>query len=77
LEGSNYQDPYGGQDPYDKSIKLLATTSKDKPIDSRPKEDNNAISTPQSHTNNSSYSPYMTLAPTATAPYKSVAAINS
>lgn len=25
LEGSDCQDPYGGQDPYDESMKLLAT----------------------------------------------------
>jgi hypothetical protein len=77
LEGSNYQDPYSSQDPYDESMKLLATTSEDKPTDGRPKEDSNAISALQSCTNNSSYSPYITPALTATVPHESVAAINS
>jgi hypothetical protein len=44
LEGSNCQDPYGGQDPYNESIKLLATASDDEPIDGGLKEDSDAIS---------------------------------
>jgi hypothetical protein len=46
LEGSNYQDPYGGQYPYDESMKLLATTGDNEPIDSRLKEDSDAINAP-------------------------------
>ena len=48
LEGSDCQDPYGGQDPYDESIKLLATAGDDEPINGRLKEDSNAISALQS-----------------------------
>jgi hypothetical protein len=44
LEGPNYQDYYSSQDPYNKSIKLLATVVVDKPIDSRLKEDSDIIS---------------------------------
>jgi hypothetical protein len=46
LEGSNYQDPYSGQDPYDESIKLLATAGDDEPIDGGLKEDSDAIPSP-------------------------------
>jgi hypothetical protein len=50
LEGSDCQDPYGGQDPYDESMKLLATTGGDKPMDDKLKEgdDINAL---QGHEN--------------------------
>ena len=67
LEGSDCQDPYSGQDPYNKSIKLLATVDDDKPIDGGLKEDSNAISVLQSQENDRSYSPYMTPALTAPA----------
>jgi hypothetical protein len=73
LEGSDYQDPYGGrdpyygQDPYNESIKLLTTTSDDEPIDCGLKEDSDAISTLQSQGSDRSYSPHMTPAPTAPA----------
>jgi hypothetical protein len=83
LEGSDCQDPYGGQDPYNESMKLLATTGDDEPIDGGLKEDSDAISALQSQENDRSHSPHMTPAPTApavpaaTAPQESVAAINS
>ena len=48
LEGSDCQDPFGGRDPYDESIKLLATASDDEPIDGGSKEDSDAISAQQS-----------------------------
>jgi hypothetical protein len=57
LEGADCQDPYGGQDPYDESIKLLATASNDDPIDNRLKEDSDVISALQSHENDRSQSP--------------------
>jgi hypothetical protein len=44
LEGSNYQDPYGGQDPYDEAMKLLATAADDEPMGGGLKEDSDAIS---------------------------------
>jgi hypothetical protein len=47
LEGPNCQDPY------DKSIKLLATAVDNKPIDSRLKEDSNITSLLQSYENRS------------------------
>jgi hypothetical protein len=87
LEGADCQDPYGGQDPYNKSIKLLATAG-DEPIDGGLKEDSDAISALQSHENDGSHSPHMTPAPTApaapavpaasatTAPQESVTAID-
>jgi hypothetical protein len=65
LEGSDCQDPYGGQDPYDESIKLLATAGDDEPIDGGLKEDSDAISALQSQENDRSHSPHMTPAPTA------------
>jgi hypothetical protein len=46
LEGSNYQNPYGGQDPYDESMKLLTTTGDNEPIDSRLKGDSDVINAP-------------------------------
>jgi hypothetical protein len=46
LEGSDYQDPYSSRDPYNESIKLLATTADDEPIDGGLKEDSDAISAP-------------------------------
>ena len=46
LEGSDCQDPYGGQDPYDESMKLLATTGDNEPIDSWLKEDSDVINAP-------------------------------
>jgi hypothetical protein len=67
LEGSDCQDPYGGQDPYNESIKLLATTGDDEPIDGGLKEDSDAISALQSQRNDRSHSPHMTPAPTALA----------
>jgi hypothetical protein len=79
LERADCQDPFGGQDPYDESLKLLATAGDDEPIDSRLKEDSNIISAPQSHEDDRCHSPYMTTAPTvqaATAPKESVTAIN-
>jgi hypothetical protein len=76
LEGSDSQDTYGCQDPYNESMKLLATASEDEPIDSRLKEDSNVISAPQSHENDGSHSPHITPAPAATAPQESVAAID-
>jgi hypothetical protein len=76
LEGADCQDPYGGQDPYDESIKLLATASNDDPIDNRLKEDSDVISALQSHENDGCHSPYITPAPAAPAPQESVAAID-
>jgi hypothetical protein len=67
LEGPNCQDPYGSQDPYDESMKLLATAGDDEPIDSRLKGDSDVISARQSHENDRSQSPHMTPAPTAPA----------
>ena len=54
LEGADCQDPYGGRDPYDESMKLLATVGDDEPIDSGLKEDSDVISALQSHENNRS-----------------------
>lgn len=79
LEGADCQDPYGGQDPYDESMNLLATAGDDEPIDTRLKEDSDVISAPQSHRNDRSHSPYMTpapAAPAAPAPQESIAAID-
>jgi hypothetical protein len=53
LEGPDYQDPYSGQDPYNESMKLLAITVDDEPIDSRLEDDSNVISSLQSHKNRS------------------------
>jgi hypothetical protein len=78
LEGSDIQDPYGGQDPYNETMKLLATAG-DEPIDGGLKEDGDVISAPQSHENDRSHSPRMTPAPAAlaaTEPQESVAAID-
>jgi hypothetical protein len=44
LEGPDCQDPYSSRDPYNESIKLLATAVGDEPIDSRLKEDSDIIS---------------------------------
>jgi hypothetical protein len=83
LEGPDCQDPYGGQDPYDESMKLLATAGDDEPIDGGLKEDSDVISAPQSHENDRSQSPHMTpalaapAAPPAAAPQESVATIDS
>ena len=92
LEGADCQDPYGGRDPYDESMKLLATAGEDEPIDGGLNEDSDAISAPQSQENDRSHSPHMTPAPTApavpaasvtpaapaaTAPQESVTAIGS
>jgi hypothetical protein len=46
------QDPFDGQDPYNRAIKLLATVCSSKlehnnAIDGSPKEDTNFISAPQ------------------------------
>jgi hypothetical protein len=76
LEGTNCQDPYSSQDPYDKSMKLLATAGDDEPIDSGLKEDSDIISAPQSHENDRSHSPYITPTPAAPAPQELVVAIN-
>jgi hypothetical protein len=76
LEGFYSQDPYGGQDPYNESMKLLATAGEDESIDSGLKEDSHVISAPQSHENDGSHSPHITTAPAATAPQESVAAID-
>jgi hypothetical protein len=48
----DYQDPFNGQDPYDRVIKLLAAVCDSKlehndSIDGGPKEDTNFMSTPQ------------------------------
>jgi hypothetical protein len=67
LEGANCQDPYGSQNPYSESIKLLVTAGEDKPIDGELKEDSDAISALQSQGNDRSHSPHMTPAPTALA----------
>jgi hypothetical protein len=78
LEGSDCQDPYGGQDPFDESMKLLATAG-DEPIDGGLKEDGDVISAPQSHENDRCHSPRMTpapAAPAATTPQESGAAID-
>jgi hypothetical protein len=66
LEGPNYQDLYSSQDPYDESIKLLATAGDDEPIDGGLKEDSNVIGALQSYENDRSQSPYIT--PTLAAP---------
>ena len=68
LEGADCQDPYGGRDPYDESMKLLATAGDDEPIDSGLKEDSDAISALQSQENDRSHSPHMTPAPTPAVP---------
>jgi hypothetical protein len=39
LEGSDCQDPYSGQDPYNESMKLLATAGEIEPLDGGLKED--------------------------------------
>jgi hypothetical protein len=80
LEGADCQDPYGGQDPYGESIKLLATAGEEEPIDGGLEEDSDAISALQSQGNDRSHSPHMTPAPTAPAvpaSQESVAAIDS
>jgi hypothetical protein len=46
LEGPDCQDPYGGQDPYDESMKLLATAGDGEPIEGGLKEDSDVISAP-------------------------------
>jgi hypothetical protein len=79
LEGFDCQDPYGGQDPYDESMKLLATAGDDKHIDGGLKENDDVINAPQSHENDTSHSLHMTPAPAvpaASAPRKLVAAID-
>jgi hypothetical protein len=53
LKGADCQDPYGGQDPYNESMKLLAA-GEDEPTNGRLKEDSDIISTPQSHENDRS-----------------------
>ena len=63
LEGSDCQDPYGGQDHYDEPMKLLATAGDGEPIDGGLKEDSDVINAPQSHENDWSQSPHMTPAP--------------
>jgi hypothetical protein len=60
LEGSDCQDPYDGQDPYDESMELLSTADDKEPTDGRLKEDSDTISALQSCANDSSHSPYMT-----------------
>jgi len=85
LEGSNYQDPYGGQNPYDEAMELLATAGDDEPIDDGLKEDSDAINAPLSDENDKSQSPQLppapaapaAPAPAATAPQEPVAAMNS
>jgi hypothetical protein len=59
LEGSNYQDPYSGQDPYDEAMKLLATAGDDEPMGDGLKEDSHAISAPLSDENDKSQSPQL------------------
>jgi hypothetical protein len=76
LEGADYQDPYSGQDPYNESMKLLATAGEDEPTNGRLKEDSDVISAPQSHENDRSQSPYIIPAPAATVPQELVAAID-
>ena len=51
LEGPDYQDYYSSQDPYNKSIKLLATAVVDELLDSRLKKDSNIISLLQNYKN--------------------------
>ena len=46
LEGPDCQDPYSGRDPYDESMKLLATAVGDEPIDGGLKEDSDVINAP-------------------------------
>jgi hypothetical protein len=53
LEGPDCQDPYGGQDPYDESMKLLAIAVDDEPIDGGLEDDSDVISSLQSHENRS------------------------
>jgi hypothetical protein len=67
LEGPDCQDLYGGQDPYDESMKLLPTAGDGEPIDGGLKEDSDVISAPQSCATESSHSPHITPAPAATA----------
>jgi hypothetical protein len=67
LEGFDCQDPYGGQDPYNESIKLLATAGDDEPTNGGFEEDSDATSALQSQENDGSHSPHMTPAPTAPA----------
>jgi hypothetical protein len=64
---SSSQDPYGGRDPYNESIKLLATAGDNESIDGGLEEDSDAISALQSQGNDGSHSPHMTPAPTALA----------
>jgi hypothetical protein len=66
LEGPDCQDHCGGQDPYDESMKLLATADDDEPIDGRLKEDSDVISSSQNHENRSQ-SLHMTPTPAALA----------
>jgi hypothetical protein len=79
LEGPDYQDYYSSQDPYNKSIKLLATAVVDEPVDSRLKEDSNIISLLQNYKNRSqSFYIIPTLAaPAATAAQELLAALDS
>ncbi len=73
LKSSNCQEYYSSQDPYNISIKLLATASNDELIDSKLKENSNAISILQSQENNRSHSSHIIL--TLTAPVVLVAIV--
>jgi hypothetical protein len=79
LEGPDCQDPYSSRDPYNKSIKLLATAAGNKPIDSRLKEDSNIISLSQSYKNRfqSLYIIPTPAAPAATTAQELIAALDS
>jgi hypothetical protein len=78
LEGPDYQDHYSGQDPYNESMKLLATAVVDEPVDGGLKEDSDVISSSQNHENRSQ-SLHMTptlAAPAATAAQELLAALD-
>ena len=66
LEGPDCQVPYGGQDPYDESMKLLATIGDDEYIDDGLIGDADIINSSQSHENRPQ-SLYMTPTPAALA----------
>jgi hypothetical protein len=79
LEGPDCQDPYSSRDPYNKSIKLLATAVSNKLIDSRLKKDSDIISLLQSYKNRSQscYIIPTPAAPAATAVQELLAAFDS
>jgi hypothetical protein len=79
LEGPDCQDLYSSRDPYNKSIKLLATAVGNEPIDSRLKEDSDIISLSQSYENRSQslYIIPTPAAPAATTAKELIAALDS